>query len=149
MPLFNGTVPPAFEETESEVIGVPERFDTAGATLDPDEGRFLATGIGIDRFAFRTPTLRNVALTAPYMHNGAFRTLEDVVEFYDRGGGAGIGIDLPGQTLSPEPLHLTAEEKADLISFLKSLTDTAGTTVRPARLPELGVHAERKVGGEY
>jgi cytochrome c peroxidase len=149
MPLFNGTVPPMFEVSESEIIGVPERFDTSGAKLDPDEGRFGATGIAIDRFAFRTPTLRNVALTAPYMHNGALATLEDVVEFYDRGGGAGLGIEMPRQTLSSEPLHLTPEEKADLISFLKSLTDTSGTTTRPARLPEIGAYAARRVGGEY
>lgn len=152
MPLFNGTVPPTFEETESEILGVPERFDTLHATLDGDPGRFLVNRIEIERFAFKTTTLRNIELTAPYMHNGAFRTLEDVIDFYNRGGGAGIGIDLPRQTLPGDPLNLTVQERSDLISFLKSLTDTAGTTTRPRELPEIPRYTYgeiRKVGGEY
>jgi cytochrome c peroxidase len=58
------------------------------------------------------------------MHNGVFPTLGGVIDFYDRGGGAGIGETLTGQTLSPRPLHLTAEERRDLVAFLGSLTDT-------------------------
>jgi cytochrome c peroxidase len=79
----------------------------------------------LHRYAFKTPTVRNVAVTAPYMHNGVFRTLDEVVEFYDRGGGAGLGIELPNQTLSPEPLRLTEQEKHDLVAFVRSLTDSA------------------------
>jgi cytochrome c peroxidase len=73
--------------------------------------------IGAGQGNFKTPTLREVARTAPYMHDGGIRTLEDVVEFYDRGGNANPGID-------PElrPLHLTAEEKPALIAFLRSLS---------------------------
>ncbi|MBC7894484.1 MAG: cytochrome C peroxidase, partial [Cytophagaceae bacterium] len=69
-------------------------------------------------------SLRNVALTAPYMHNGVFRTLEEVIEFYDRGGGVGIGLRLPYQSLPSAPLKLTAGEKRDLVAFLGALTDT-------------------------
>ena len=60
------------------------------------------------------------------MHNGVYRTLEDVVDFYDSGGGAGIGIELPNQTLSPEPLRLSAREKRDLVAFMRAMTDTIG-----------------------
>ena len=60
--------------------------------------------VPIHLHAFKTPSLRNAALTPPYMHNGVYRTLDQVVDFYDRGGGAGIGIELPNQTLSPERL---------------------------------------------
>jgi len=83
-----------------------------------------------NKYAFRTPSLRNVALTAPYMHNGAYPTLESVVDFYNRGGGAGIGIRLDNQTLPPDPLHLSAGEQRDLVSFMKALTDTTGTQRR-------------------
>lgn len=71
-----------------------------------------------DRGAFRTPTLRNVALTAPYMHNGALRTLHDVVAFYDVGGGT-----VPGRTNPAiRPLHLTEQERTALVAYLDSLT---------------------------
>ena len=108
---------------------------TRGAAVDPDPGRFRTHGIHLHRHAFKTPTVRNAEFTAPYMHNGVFRTLEEVVDFYDRGGGAGIGIDLPNQTLPPDPLDLAEGEKADLVAFMRALTDTAGTTARPAALP--------------
>ena len=100
------------------------RPDTAGARIDPDPGVAGFDHATVHRHAFKTPSLRNVELTAPYMHNGVYRTLEDVVDFYDRGGGAGIGIELPNQTLSPEPLRLSARERRDLIAFLRALTDT-------------------------
>ncbi|MEW5926786.1 MAG: cytochrome c peroxidase [Gemmatimonadota bacterium] len=142
-PLFNGTVPPAYAETESEVLGVPSRPATRGAAVDPDPGRFRVHGIHLHRHAFKTPTVRNAELTAPYMHNGVFRTLEEVVDFYDRGGGAGIGIDLPNQTLPPDPLRLTDRDKADLVAFMRALTDTVGTTARPAALPRLADGSRR------
>lgn len=122
-PLFNGAVPPVYARTEVEVLGVPTAPDTLHARLDPDEGRFRVDGSPLHRYAFRTPGLRNVARTAPYMHNGAYATLEQVVDFYDRGGGAGIGIELEHQTLPPDRLRLTEEEKRDLIAFLKALDD--------------------------
>jgi cytochrome c peroxidase len=84
---------------------------------DEDIGRFAHRKVAVLRGAFKTPTLRDIALTGPYMHNGAYRTLEEVVDHYDRGGDV-------KENLSPEmkPLDLTEREKADLVSFLKSLT---------------------------
>lgn len=129
-PLFNGATPPMLVESEMEVIGVPASL-AAGAPVDSDVGRYRVRRIDQHLHAFRTPTLRNVALTAPYMHNGVFRTLEQVVDFYDVGGAHGVGIDLPNQTLPSDSLHLSRSEKRALIAFLGSLTDTVGTTARP------------------
>ncbi len=136
-PLFNGTVPPRFADAEAEVLGVPAAPDTAQATVDPDVGKFALYAIEKDRFAFKTPTVRNAALTAPYMHNGVYQTLAEVVDFYNRGGGAGIGIHLPNQTLPPDPLNLSAQEQADLVAFMEALTDTTGLVTPPAALPAL------------
>ncbi len=88
-----------------------------GEWLDP--GRFAITGKEADRGAFKTPTLREVALTAPYMHDGSMATLEDVIEFYDRGAN-------PNPYLDPElrPLRLTTGEKEALLAFLRSLSGT-------------------------
>jgi cytochrome c peroxidase len=82
-----------------------------------DEGRFEVTGLKNDRFAYRTPTLRNVELTAPYMHDGSLATLREVVDFFDRGGRPNPDLD---ELI--EPLHLTESEKDDLVGFLRSLT---------------------------
>ena len=81
-----------------------------------DLGRFNHTRRDEDRGKFKTPTLRGVTLTAPYMHDGSLATLEDVVEFYNRGGGA-------NQNLDPaiEPLKLSKEEVSSLVAFLKAL----------------------------
>ncbi len=126
-PLFSGTMPPDFVTSEPEIIGVPVRPVIHHAVLDPDEGRAGVTHATEHRYAFKVPTLRNVTLTAPYMHNGAFASLEQVVDFYDRGGGAGIGASVRGQTLDPAPLHLTHDERRDLVAFLGALTDTVVT----------------------
>jgi cytochrome c peroxidase len=130
LPLTNGTVPPMYQKSEVEVLGTPTRAVTARATVDPDLGRYRLTRAAPHRHAFRTPSLRNAALTAPYMHNGAYPTLEAVIDFYDRGGGAGIGAALDHQTLPPDPLKLTAQEKRELLTFLRALTDTTGTQRR-------------------
>ncbi len=84
-----------------------------------DHGRFRATGKETDRGAFKTPTLREVARTAPYMHDGSLATLDQVIEFYNRGGN-------PNPYLDPElhPLKLTPEEKQALSAFLKALSGT-------------------------
>jgi cytochrome c peroxidase len=121
-PLFNGTVPPSFMDTEFEVIGISSTSENK--QLDPDQGRYALSGMEIHRFAFKTPTVRNIALTAPYMHNGAYKTLEEVVEFYHRGGGNGFGYNIPNQTLPFDSLQLNQTEKEDIVLFLKSLTDT-------------------------
>jgi cytochrome c peroxidase len=130
-PLFGGATPPMLTESEPEVIGVPAERVKHGARIDPDSGRFKIRRIDRHLHAFKTPTLRNVTLTAPYMHNGVFRTLDEVMDFYDVGGGHGIGAMLPNLTLPPDSLHLDQTEKRAIIAFLGSLTDTAGTTIRP------------------
>ena len=82
-----------------------------------DLGLYRITENPHDRWKFRTQTLRNIALTAPYMHNGQFKTLREVIEFYDRGG-------VPNELLSPfiRPLALTEEEKQQLEEFMLTLT---------------------------
>lgn len=118
-PLFNGTVPPAYQETESEVIGTPATV--AGRHVDTDVGKFILTKREPHRYAFKTPTVRHVAKTAPYMHNGVYKTLEEVVDFYDKGGGNGLGFGLENQTLPFDSLHLTSAEKKALVAFMKAL----------------------------
>lgn len=122
-PIFNGTVPVAYKESEIELIGVPETNDTIQAKIDSDLGRYNLFKTEQRKFFFKTPTVRNVEKTGPYMHNGVFKTLEEVVDFYDRGGGHGLGIELEYQTLPTDKLNLTKKEKAQLVSFLKTLTD--------------------------
>ncbi len=123
-PLFSGSKPPRYYYSESEVIGVPLANNASNNILDPDPGRFPSTNIPIHKFAFKTPGLRNIALTAPYMHNGSFKTLEEVVEFYNKGGGKGMHIAPANQTLPFDKLNLTAKEKKNIVLFLKTLTDT-------------------------
>lgn len=122
IPLFNGLVPPEFNETESEVLGVPGRGSKK--TLDPDLGKYNFTSSRIHRHAFKIPTLRNIALTAPYMHNGVFKTLDEVIWFYNKGGGKGLGIAPPNQTLPFDRLQLSGREMKDLEAFLHTLNDT-------------------------
>lgn len=151
-PIYNGFVPPHYGKTESEIIGVPLHRKTRHATLDPDPGKYNTYQKNRHRFAFKTPSVRNVALTAPYMHNGVYRTLEQVVDFYNRGGGWGIGIQLDGQTLPTTALNLTAGEQKALVAFLKALTDTTGMTQHPNHLPMVDGNTQlnrRKVGGQY
>ena len=98
----------------------------------PDFGRLELSKQGGDRGAFKTPTLREIARTAPYMHDGRFKTLEEVVNYYDKGG-------FPNDALDEEiyPLKLTAEEKADLITFLKEgISSPKYPDVEPPKLPE-------------
>lgn len=127
LPFFNGTMPPDFVISEPEIIGVPERPAARHARLDPDPGRAGVDHEPTHGAAFKVPTLRNIALTAPYMHNGAFATLDQVINLYNRGGGAGIGARVRGQTLPSRPLHLAAAERSDLRAFLGALTDTVVT----------------------
>jgi len=93
---FNGTIPPFYLESESEVLGISQGFDSIAPKLDTDMGR-LGNGLKMDNHpffknSFKTVTVRNIALTAPYMHNGLFGSLEDVLAFYNLGGGAGMGL---------------------------------------------------------
>ncbi|HRG23760.1 MAG TPA: cytochrome c peroxidase [Chitinophagaceae bacterium] len=125
IPLFNGVVPPFFAETESEVVGVPKTKDKKGAVLDEDEGKYSFTRSMIHKYSFKTPTLRNIALTGPYMHNGVYDSLEEVMEFYNNGGGKGLNIAPPNQTLPFDKLSLSKKEIADIIAFMRALTDTS------------------------
>ena len=122
-PLFNGTQAPLFVKSEAEVLGVPSKADTAKATIDGDLGRFGLYEYPQFKYSFKTPTLRNITKTAPYMHNGVYQTLEQVLDFYNRGGGAGIGIHLENQTLSGDKLELTQKEIKSIIEFLSTLED--------------------------
>jgi cytochrome c peroxidase len=121
---------PTFANPDFKVIGVPDLPGRA-----PDRGR-AETGAGpaYER-AFKVPTLRNVARTAPYMHNGAFRTLDEVVDFYAKGGGRGAGLVLANQDDKIRAFTLTASEKADLIAFLGALTDESRRPDIPDRVP--------------
>ncbi|MBC7851607.1 MAG: cytochrome-c peroxidase [Chitinophagaceae bacterium] len=125
LPLFNGLVPPEFIETESEVIAVPAMPGKKSPTLDTDIGKYGHSRSVLHKYAFKTPTLRNIELTPPYMHNGVFNSLEEVMEFYNNGGGAGLGIAPETQTLPRDKLFLSKKEIKQVISFLHALTDTS------------------------
>lgn len=105
---------PTFKSDDFKVIGVPDADDL---------GRGVVEENTVD-YAFRVPTLRNVALTGPYMHNGYFATLTDVVHFYRDGGGPGAGFDTASvDRLIAPGFKLNNQEIEDLIAFLYALTD--------------------------
>lgn len=148
VPQFNGVKPP-YVGSEFEVLGVP--VDTAFSNLSPDKGRFLINPAVETMNAFRTGSLRNIQFTGPYMHNGVFKTLDQVITFYDEGGGAGKGLIVPNQTLSSDSLQLTKKEKLQLIAFLQSLNEDIAFDEKPVKLPKskIKILNARKVGGEY
>src|SRR6185312_27968 len=115
MPLFNGTFPPRYAKIESEVIGVPGSLYKSA--VDTDMGRYNVIPTPAFRHAFKTVTVRNVSRTAPYMHNGVFKTLEQVIDFYNKGGGPGLGFKVDNLTLQPGRLDLTDKEQSDIIAF--------------------------------
>jgi cytochrome c peroxidase len=96
----------------------------------PDLGRFIVTGVEKDKGAFKTPTLRNLADTAPYMHDGSEKTLEDVVAFYVQGAEENPHLD--GRI---HPLNLTASERSDIVAFLNALNGDK-VDVKAPKLPE-------------
>ncbi len=96
-----------------------------GSTFN-DPGRYHQTQIDTDRGAFKTPTLRNIANTAPYMHDGSLRTLREVVDFYAGGGNSNPYLDKEIKTI-----HLSGQDRADLVEFLKSLTGDIPPNVGP------------------
>src|SRR5262249_32140621 len=94
-----------------------EKFHNTGVGWGKEDlGRFKMTREDTDRGKFKTPSLRGVTLTAPYMHDGSLKTLEDVVEYYNRGGNANPHLD-PALA----PLGLSKDEIRDLVTFLKAL----------------------------
>ncbi|MFQ5956266.1 MAG: cytochrome-c peroxidase [Candidatus Brocadiales bacterium] len=108
--------------TASYALFTDNNFHNIGVGMDnenPDLGRYLVTGKEKDKGAFKTPSLRNIALTAPYMHDGSETTLEDVVAFYDKGGNPNPHLD--GAIMS---LNLTHIEEMALVEFMKSLTSS-------------------------
>jgi cytochrome c peroxidase len=123
---------PTFANRDFKVIGVPNPPD--GPPDVPKAGAEPGRGGGPNG-AFKIPTLRNIALTAPYMHNGIFKTLEEVLDFYSNGGGRGRGLDVPLQDDKIRKFTLTPQEKADLIAFLLALTDESAKPPIPDRVP--------------
>ena len=99
-------------------------FKPVGETKPNDLGLYEITQNPMDRWKYKTPSLRNIALTAPYMHNGAFSSLKEVVAFYNEGGEA-------NDTLDPliKPLGLNADELDALVEFLNSLTGESVETL--------------------
>ncbi len=112
-----------FTDNQFHNLGVPQE-----GPMEEDLGRYYVTRQERDKGAFKTPTLRSISETAPYMHDGVFKTLDEVIEFLDTGGG-------PNSNLSPlmKPLRLTDQDKADLVAFLNALT---GEPI-PFEFPEL------------
>lgn len=111
-----------------------EKYHNIGVGMDkpePDLGRYVVTNDEKDKGAFKTPTIRNVASSAPYMHDGSQQSLEEVVEFYVKGGH-------PNPNLSEKikKLDLSEQDKRDLVEFMKQGTTGAFPKINPARLPE-------------
>lgn len=112
----------------------PAQIRSVSEGIENDLGAYEVSQQPADRWKFRTPILRNVALTAPYMHNGELLSLAEVVEFYDQGG-------VPNELLSPliQPLGLSDQEKQNLVAFLKSLnSDNLRTLVADAFAAPIG-----------
>ena len=110
-------------------------FHNTGVAMDkpePDAGRFVITKDPKDWGAFKTPTLRDIAETPPYMHDGSLKTLKEVVEFYDKGGILNKNLDK-----DIKPLKLTVEEKDSLVEFLRGLSGQGWQTIKaPEKFPE-------------
>lgn len=108
---------PTFTHNTFHVLGVPDRDPN-----NPDLGQVEVVNAADAERAFRTPGLRNVALSAPYFHNGAFATLEEVVDFYSKGGGPAFGVEVEVDE-KVRGFDLTEQQKSDLVAFLYALTD--------------------------
>ena len=112
-----------------------EGYHNIGVGMDkenPDLGRFTVTKNEVDRGAFKTPTLRDVARRGPYMHDASAKTLEEVIVFYNKGG-----YKNPSLSKAIQPLNLTAREQSDLVAFLRSLTgEVAPEVSNPPELPQ-------------
>lgn len=148
VPQFNGVKPP-YVGSEFEVLGTPK--DTAVSALSEDKGRYTVNPAKETLRAFRTGTIRNAEKTKPYMHNGIFTSLNQVIDFYDAGGGQGRGLALDNQTLESDSLHLSVDEKKSLLAFIHSLNEEIMFELPPTELPKSKNKTlnNRKVGGEY
>lgn len=121
---------PTFSSPNFKVIGVPRVEGDA-----EDRGRGDTGGGPGMKGAFKVPSLRNVALTAPYMHNGRFQTLDEVLDFYAKGGGPGMGVPTPNLDDKIRPINLTYQQRLDLIAFMNALTDESSLLDPPRRVP--------------
>lgn len=148
VPQFNGVKPP-YVGSEFEVLGVPK--DSLYKELSHDLGRYEVNPASETHRAFRTGTLRNSTKTKPYMHNGVFTSLNQVIEFYNGGVGLGRGLIVNNQTLSSDSLHLTNNEKSNLLAFIKSLDENIPLESPPILLPKSSIKSlnKRKISGEY
>ena len=111
-----------------------EQYHNLGVAMDvekPDLGRYEVTKVEKDKGAFKTPTLRNVVLSPPYMHDGSQATLEEVVDWYDKGGHKN-----PWLSDKMKVLKLTDQEKADVVAFMKEGLTGSFPNIQTARLPE-------------
>lgn len=110
-------------------------YHNVGVGMDkpnPDEGRSAVTKNPADWGAFKTPTLRDIARTAPYMHDGSLKTLEEVVDFYDKGGTPNKNLDE-----KIKPLKLSDQDKKDLVAFMKALNGEGWQKIQvPTKFPE-------------
>jgi cytochrome c peroxidase len=147
-PTFSGVKAP-FNNSEFEVIGVPA--DTQFSKLSDDEGRYIFLKSDDAKSSFRTPTLRNIKFTKPYMHNGVFNTLDEVINFYNVGSAVGKKLKIENQTLSSDSLHLTKNEIEKLKLFLESLNENLPTSIPITELPSSKNKQlnQRKIGGVY
>jgi cytochrome c peroxidase len=148
VPNFNGVKPP-FIGSEFEVLGTPE--DSLFKSISPDKGRWMVNKAPETMHAFRTGSIRNAQFTKPYMHNGVFKSLEQVIEFYDVGGGLGKKMNIDNQTLSGDSLKLSPSDKKDLLAFIYSLNEEIIFEEPPVALPVSSDKSlnNRKTGGEY
>lgn len=121
---------PTFANRDFKIVGVPDLDQN-----HPDYGRFDVTNGEGNKYAFKVPTLRNAVLNAPYMHNGKFKTLEEVLDFYAAGGGPGVGFKAAKVDDKIHTYSITAEEKQDLIAFLYALVDEANLPRFPEHVP--------------
>lgn len=131
LPLTSGTEPPRFREVESSAIGVPVAPERG--KLDPDRGLGGVTKRPQHDHAFKVPTLRDLARTAPYFHNASFQTLEQVVDFYRKGSGLGLGIDLDNFDPDAGQLEMSDEERRALLAFLRRglLSEAEASKTKP------------------
>lgn len=114
-----------FTDNAFHNIGVGMEVD------EPDQGRFVISSLGGDTGSFKTPTLREIARTAPYMHDGSMKTLEEVIAHYNKGGGSNPYLDE-----EMFPLNLTQQQQADLVTFLKEgLSSENYPNHQPPELP--------------
>ena len=154
-PVFNGTTPPFYFESEAEVLGVPQNPNDKEWVLDDDKGKSngrFKENVYFNEYAFKTPTIRNLSSTKPYMHNGSFESITSVLDFYNNGGGLGRGLQIAHQTLASDKLNLSKQELFELSAFLNSLNDTNYRFAQPRELPIIENYPElnnRVIGGVY